>query len=55
MKNLPEKIYLQVNPEKEDAKDFKELHEVTWCEDRINYNDIEYVRKDKIHEYYEKK
>jgi len=42
MKNTPKKIYLQV----EDVPDdFNDLSEVTWCQDRINKNDIEYVLK----------
>ena len=51
MKNIPEKIYLQVDPENENPNDFNDLHEVTWCQDKINDNDIEYIRKDKIEEY----
>lgn len=43
MKNIPNKIYLQINPEREDITDFKELREVTWCKDRINENDLEYI------------
>lgn len=46
MKNIPKKIYLQVDSENEKPEDFKELREVTWCEDRINDSDIEYVKKD---------
>jgi hypothetical protein len=46
MKNIPHKIYLQIG-DKEDlcgVQDFKDLHcgSVTWCEDKINDNDIEY-------------
>lgn len=33
----PKKIYLQWH---------KDSHEVTWCEDMINDDDIEYVRKE---------
>ncbi|MBS3776883.1 MAG: hypothetical protein KGY70_16920 [Bacteroidales bacterium] len=51
MKNIPEKIYLQVDPENENPYNFNELREVTWCRDRINENDIEYIRRDKIKEY----
>jgi len=40
MKNLPKKIYLQIG--EGNIGDFKELSEVTWCEDRINKSDIEY-------------
>ena len=36
----PKKIYLQVEPE-------DDIHEgITWCEDRINDTDIEYIRAD---------
>ena len=45
MKNIPKKIYLQVDSEDEKPEDFNDLREVTWCEDRINKTDIEYVRK----------
>jgi len=45
VKNIPKRIYLQVDPENEKPEDFKELIEVTWCEDRINTTDIEYIRK----------
>ena len=44
MKNIPNKIYLQVDPEKENPEFFSEL-ETTWCSDRINDNDIPYYRK----------
>ena len=42
MKNIPRKIYLQIDPENEKPKDFKDLVEVTWCQDKINDTDIEY-------------
>ena len=48
MKNIPKKIYLQIDPEKENPEDFKELREVTWCEDRINDNDVEYIMESEI-------
>ena len=48
MKNLPKRIFLQIDPENEKPEDFKELSEVTWCEDRINDSDIEYILKPKI-------
>lgn len=44
MKNIPNKIYLQIGEETPKDADFKELDEVTWCQDKINPNDIEYVR-----------
>ena len=45
MKNLPEKIYLQIDADGETPEDFDELDGVTWCEERINDNDIEYIVK----------
>ncbi len=42
MKNIPPKIYLQVDADGETPEDFKEL-EVTWATDRIFKTDIEYV------------
>lgn len=45
MKNVPEKIYLQVDCDGETPEDFKEL-EVSWCSDKIHDTDIEYIRKD---------
>ena len=53
MKNIPKRIYLQIDPENEKPEDFKELGEVTWCEDRINKSDIEYTRNSKCKEYRE--
>lgn len=41
MKNIPKKIYLQIG-EDCDAEDFEKLVGVSWSEDRINNNDIEY-------------
>lgn len=43
--DAPKRIYLQHDPEK-DGGAFKEGHEITWCTDKINDNDIEYVRAD---------
>ena len=45
MKNLPKRIFLQVDPEKEYPEDFNDLSEITWCIDRICDTDIEYVLK----------
>lgn len=47
MKNIPDKIYLQIGEETPKDADFEELDEVTWCQDRINDNDVEYVKADK--------
>lgn len=43
MKNIPEKIYLQIGDEC-DSEDFNELSEVSWCKDKIYDNDIEFVQ-----------
>ena len=45
MKNIPEKLYLQIG-EDADVNDFKDLDEesVTWSSGRVFNNDIEYVR-----------
>ena len=51
MKNLPEKIYLQVcgdcNANDCENCKFEDLEDnVTWCKDKIFDKDIEYTRKD---------
>ena len=46
MENKPKKIYLQVGDECPDDVDFNELYEVTWCDECIHENDIEYIRAD---------
>ena len=46
MKNLPKKIYLQVDPQPYGYKTFEEAYkqeDIRWCEDKINSNDVEYV------------
>lgn len=43
MKNIPEKIYLQIDTGGDTVDDFKTLKEVTWCYHRINDEDIEYT------------
>ena len=48
MKNIPKKIYLQVDPDDEKPEDFNELFCVTWCTERINDSDIEYELSNKI-------
>lgn len=45
MKNIPDKIYLNLGDECPYNADFRNLSEVTWSEDKVNDNDIEYVRK----------
>jgi len=45
----PERIYLQTGLESWDDDPeltWDDLEEVTWCVDRINDNDVEYVRRD---------
>ena len=47
IKNIPNKIYLQVGDNVGWDVDFKELEdtgEVTWCSDKIENWDIEYIR-----------
>ena len=43
MKNAPKKIFLQIGEDCPDDFDFNNLSEVSWCEDKIFDNDIEYV------------
>ena len=43
MKNIPQKIYLQIGEDAEGVESFDDLSDVTWCADNINQNDIEYV------------
>lgn len=45
MKNLPDKIYLNLGDECPYNADFRNLSEVTWSENKVNDNDVEYVRK----------
>lgn len=47
----PKKIYLQADPENEKPKDFENLEGITWCADKINNNDIEYIRADVMQQY----
>jgi hypothetical protein len=52
MKNLPNVIFLQVGNEIEHDEDwnkttdFRDLPEVTWCEDSIHAKDVKYIRED---------
>ena len=45
MTGLPKRIYLQWDPEGERPEDVDlvELDDVTWCQDKINDNDAEYI------------
>jgi hypothetical protein len=45
MKHIPNMIYLQVDPDGEKPADFKDLEGISWCEDKINDNDVAYVRE----------
>ena len=42
MSDAPERIYLQHDPEST-GEPFDKAHDVTWCQDRINKTDVEYV------------
>jgi len=51
MENIPEKIYLQIGEDADvtidnSVNDFNDLYRgaITWSNERINDNDIEYVR-----------
>ena len=50
MKNIPDRIYLQVGDTAPSDCDFNELSQeaVTWCRDRIWRNDIEYIKRSKF-------
>jgi len=46
MRNVPERIFLNIGEDTPDGADFNELDEVTWSKERASIKDIEYVRKD---------
>ena len=48
MQNIPKTIYLQIGKDcpTDDGEDFNKLYGVTWCAERINENDIEFVLKE---------
>ena len=52
MKNIPTVIYLQLGPQSPDeTDDFNELSKdgaVSWCADKIDEHDIEYLREDAV-------
>ena len=54
MKNIPKYIYLQVDPDRESPEDFNNLKGITWCEERENPNDIQYIRVETKHKDNEK-
>lgn len=43
--SAPEVIWLQVDPE---AEQFDGWEAQTWCSDRINATDVEYIKADKV-------
>jgi hypothetical protein len=46
MKNRPNRIYLQVGNDCPSDADFSGLSGVSWCNEKIHSNDIEYIRID---------
>lgn len=49
MKNIPDKIYLNLGLQEDSADiDFNELSEVTWSQNKVDDDDIEYIRKEPI-------
>lgn len=45
MKNLPERIYLNLGDDCPEDADFSDLSEVTWSEDKMFPSDVEYSRR----------
>lgn len=43
IKNLPQRIYLNIGDGVPEDADFHDLSEITWSEERINDSDIEYL------------
>ncbi|WP_321867269.1 hypothetical protein [Paraburkholderia tropica] len=43
IKNAPARIYLNLGPVPSEEIEFSALHEVTWCADKQDASDIEYV------------
>lgn len=48
MHNAPERIYLQIDPNGTDPTEEFLIDGATWCQDKINESDVEYVRADEI-------
>lgn len=48
MDKIHERIYLQIDGEGFD--DTQYLGDITWCQDAINENDVEYIRADVVQE-----
>jgi len=44
MKNEPKRIYLQVGADFDFSK-MEYMEGITWCSDKINKNDIEFINK----------
>ena len=44
----PEEIFLQVDPEGDGPGEWDTLDGATWCQERINHNDVRYVRADRV-------
>ena len=42
--NIPIIIYLQVDPEGDRPDDYEFEEQITWCEDKINGNDVKYLQ-----------
>jgi len=54
MKNMPKRIYLQVEITEDKYGEVERPEDVTWCEDKINDTDVEYIRVDLLSEKGEK-
>ena len=50
MKNIRKIIYLQVDPDKKNPEDYKDLKDVAFSLGRINKNDLEYIHIDTVQE-----
>lgn len=48
MKNVPERIYLNIGDGVPNDVDFRDLEEVTWSDERINDSDIQFVRAKEV-------
>lgn len=48
MKNHPKRIYLQIGNDCPSDADFSGLSGVSWCNEKIHSNDIEYIRIDLV-------
>ncbi len=50
-RKAPNTIWLQVDPEGESYDpEYYDADDMTWCKDKINDNDVEYVRADHVAE-----